>query len=255
MPKYDNILRSLSGAVNLILPPRCPVTGEIVDRPGMVSPTAWASLRFVSVPHCACCGLPFDLLTDSVLPDDQTLCGSCLAVPKLYAQARASLVYDDASRALILGFKHGDQTHLTVTFAPWLLNAGRDFISSADAIIPVPLHWLRLLRRRYNQAALLGHAVGKLSGIPCWPDALRRGRNTPTQGHLNARQRHENVRHAFEVRPEFLEQVKDKRIILIDDVYTTGATVEECVKVLQMAGVQRVDVLTLARVVRPDILA
>ena len=255
MLKYDNIKRSLSSLTDLVLPPRCPVTGEIVDRPGMVSPAAWSGLRFVSAPQCRCCGLPFDLLTEAVLPDDQTLCGGCLAVPKPYAQARASLVYDDASRALILGFKHGDQTHLTVTFAPWLLTAAQEFIGEADVIIPVPLHWMRLLRRRYNQAALLGHALGRLAGKECWPDALVRRKNTPTQGHLNARQRHENVKRAFELRPDYAEKLVGKNIILIDDVHTTGATIEECVRVLKDGGVQRVDVLTLARVVRPDALA
>ncbi len=255
MSKYENILRPIRSLADLVLPPRCPVTGEIVDRPGMLSPGAWSGLRFVSSPQCECCGLPFDLLTDAVLPDDHTLCGSCIAQPKAYTKARASLVYDDASRDLILGFKHGDQTHLTVTFAPLLHTASADFIGAADAIVPVPLHWLRLLRRRYNQAALLGHALGAVAGKACWPDALVRQRNTPTQGHLNARQRHENVKRAFALRPDYASRVVGKNLILLDDVYTTGATVEECVDVLLKAGAQRVDVLTLARVVRGDMLA
>ena len=255
MSIYDNLKQAAAKFTDMILPPRCPVTGDIVDHPGMVSPAAWSSLRFVSEPQCDCCGLPFDVLSEAVLPDDQTLCGSCLADPKPYHQARSSLVYDDASRSLILAFKHGDQTHLTVTFAPWLKTAARSMIDTADVIIPVPLHWMRLIRRRYNQSALLGHALGNLAGKPCWPDALIRRKNTPTQGHLNSRQRQENVRKAFVLKPDYADLVRDKRIILIDDVYTTGATVEECVKVLSSAGAQRVDVVTLARVVRPDTLA
>lgn len=237
----------------MILPPRCPVTGEIVDRPGMVSPAAWAGLRFVSSPHCACCGLPFEVLGETMSGAGDTLCGSCLAEPKLYGRARASLVYDDASRPLILAFKHGDQTQLTVTFAPWLQSASQPLMPDIDLIAPVPLHWLRLLRRRYNQAALLGQQVSKLSGKPCLPDLLIRARNTPTQGHLNAKQRHENVSRAFRFNPK--RQVDGKNILLVDDVYTTGATIEECTRILLANGAQRVDVLTLARVVRPDIVA
>ncbi len=237
----------------MILPPRCPVTGEIVDRPGMVSPAAWSGLRFVSAPHCACCGLPFEVLGEAMTGLGDTLCGSCLAEPKIYGRARASLVYDDASRPLILAFKHGDQTQLTVTFAPWLQAASQTLMTDIDLIVPVPLHWLRLLRRRYNQAALLGHQLSGLTGKPCRPDLLIRAKNTPTQGHLNAKQRHENVHSAFRFNPK--HDVTGKNILLVDDVYTTGATIEACSKVLLKNGAQRVDVLTLARVVRPDTLA
>ena len=258
--KYENssawgraCRRVLGQAANLLLPPRCPVTGDIVDRAGMVSPAAWSALRFVSAPQCACCGIPFEVLADA-LPEDtgDTLCGPCLAESKPYSRARSSLVYDDASRSLILAFKHGDQTHLTVTFAPWLLTAANDMIEQADIIVPVPLHWMRLLRRRYNQAALLGHSLADLSGKLCWPDVLQRKKNTVTQGHLNFKQRHENVSRAFVLKPDYVERIKDKRVVLIDDVHTTGATIEECTDVLIKAGAQRVDVLTLARVVRPD---
>jgi ComF family protein len=261
--KYENY-RAVAGicykllgqATNLLLPPRCPVTGDIVDKAGMVSPAAWSALRFVSAPQCSCCGIPFEVLADA-LPDDdrEILCGPCLANPKPYSQARSSLVYDDASRSLILAFKHGDQTHLTVTFAPWLLTAANDMLREADVIVPVPLHWMRLLRRRYNQAALLGHSLAELSGKECWPDVLQRKKNTVTQGHLNYKQRHENVSRAFAIKPEYGERIKDKRIVLIDDVHTTGATIEECTEILVKAGVQRVDVLTLARVVKPDFVS
>lgn len=256
---YDNLVRSVdwlsrsgSFAINLLLPPRCPITGEVVDRPGMVSGRAWASLRFVAQPSCDCCGLPFDVVEESVLGGQDALCAVCIAEPKIFAKARASLVYDDASKPLILSFKHSDQTQLTVTFGPWLYSAASPFIAETDMIIPVPLHWVRLLRRRYNQSAILAQSLARLSQKPCYPDALIRQRNTPTQGHLNAKQRHENVKSAFAVRPKYTQMIAGKNILLVDDVYTTGATIEECAKVLLNAGAQRVDVVTLARVVRPD---
>ena len=260
--KYDNLTgwgrtggQVLRQVTNLLLPPRCPVTGDIVDHPGMVSPAAWSSLRFVSAPQCNCCGIPFEVLGEG-LSGDQTaiLCGACLASPRSYGRARASLVYDDSSRPLILAFKHGDQTHLTVTFAPWLKTAGIDILTDQSILVPVPLHWMRLLRRRYNQAALLSHALADISGCECWPDILHRRKNTVTQGHLNAKQRHENVKNAFMLNPKYPDRVRDRHIVLIDDVHTTGATLEECTEVLLKAGAQRVDVLTLARVVRPEAL-
>lgn len=243
-------------SINLLLPPRCPVTGDIVDRPGMVSPAAWSTLRFVSAPQCTCCGMPFEVLAEGLSADEhETHCGPCLAQPKPYSRARSSLVYDDASKSLILAFKHGDQTQLTVTFAPWLMTAAQGMIDGADVLVPVPLHWMRLIKRRYNQAALLGNALAELSGKPCWPDVLQRRKNTVTQGHLNFKQRHENVRSAFTLKDIYKDRIKGKRIILIDDVHTTGATIEECTEVLMAGGAQRVDVLTLARVVRPDAVA
>lgn len=252
MAYYDNIARLARKATDTILPPRCPVTGEIVERPGLVSPRAWGALRFVSSPQCSCCGIPFEVVADDgqESPGD-LLCGSCIAEPKPYARARSSLVYDDHSRPLILAFKHGDQTHLTVTFSTWLQQAAESLLPGIDAIVPVPLHWVRLIRRRYNQAALLGHALAAETGIPCWPDVLLRTRNTPTQGHLSAAERQENVSRAFSVRPERRDRLKDKTILLVDDVYTTGATLSECTRALLAAGVQRVEVVTLARVVRP----
>lgn len=264
MNEYDNprrpwsvVLSSLKKAGDLLLPPRCPVTGDIVDRPGMIAPSAWSALRFISAPHCACCGIPFEVLAEGMDgsingQQEDILCGMCLATPKPYTRARASLVYDDASRALILAFKHGDQTHLTVTFTPWLKTAGAELLHAGSILVPVPLHWFRLLRRRYNQAALLARHLSTVSGCTCWPDLLRRRKNTVTQGHLNARQRHDNVRNAFALNDAYRDRIKGRDVVLVDDVHTTGATLEACVKVLLEAGAQRVDVLTLARVVRPD---
>ncbi len=234
-------------ALDIVLPPRCVVSGAIVDGAGRLSPEAWQGLHFIAAPHCARCGLPFEF---SVEEGDETLCVSCLEKPPAYDTARAALVYNDASRALILRFKHADHIHAASVFVPWLKTAAGTILPDADFLIPVPLHPRRLLKRRYNQACLLAQALTAETGVPCLPDALMRCRATPPQGHKDYKERHKNVRRAFVVRPSWCEKLKGKRVVLLDDVYTTGATVEECARVLRIAGVEAVHVLAVARVVR-----
>ena len=238
----------ISGLINTILPPRCPFTGQIVDSQGTVSPEAWGGLSFITEPFCFACGFPFEFAVPK--GGGENLCASCLADRPEFHKARAALVYNDASRDFILGFKHGDQTHAVVAMVPWLKNAGMGFWGNMDIILPVPLHRWRLLRRRYNQAALMGRAIAKATDGCFLADGLLRTRATQTQGHLNATARRKNVKSAFRVHPKRQERIKGKRVLLIDDVYTTGSTVRECAKVLIAAGAAEVSVLTLARVVR-----
>ena len=240
-------LRSaLSSAVDIVLPPRCAVTGDIVERQGMTTPEAWRALDFITAPFCESCGLPFEFNVQ-----DKTLCAECLTDAPPYASARAALRYNDRSRDLILGFKHADKTHTVRAFMPWLRRAGAAVLAQADLLVPVPLHRRRLLSRRYNQAALIAFALTKETGVPCLPDALQRTRATPSQGHLTHKERHKNVRRAFALNPSVTTDIKNKTVILLDDVYTTGATVKECAKSLLKGGAAQVHVLTLARVVRP----
>jgi len=166
------------------------------------------------------------------------------------------LVYDARSRRLVLPFKHGDRTDIARACGGWMARAGADLLAEADLVAPVPLHWRRLLTRRYNQAQLLARvAVGAApaSRARLVPDLLRRRRWTGSQSGLLARQRHDNVRQAFDLHPRRAADVAGKSVLLIDDVLTTGATVEACVRVLQRGGARHVDVLTLARVVRPTV--
>lgn len=251
--KYEKeirpIMRLLKQIFDHVLPPRCPISGEIVAEQGMLSPSAWQSLNFITNPFCDACGLGLEIS----LPDAKgLLCGSCAAEEKPYRRARSAVVYDEASRQLILAFKHGDQTHLTLTFIPWLKRAGGDFLNEADVILPVPLHWRRLISRRYNQSALLAAHLSQATGTLYQPDILRRVRHTPVQGHLNARDRQANVKRAFALNKGKQIFVENKKVVLIDDVFTTGATIEECSKTLYEAGAAQVDALTVARVSRPD---
>ena len=233
----------------MVLPPRCPITGDLVDMQGTISPQAWREISFIAAPYCDCCGIPFEFAVSASAGD--VLCAACLKERPEYTRARAAMAYDDASRDFVLGFKHGDQTHAVVAMVPWLKLAGGDLWARADFILPVPLHRWRLLRRRYNQSGLIAQAMAKEAGRACLIDALIRTRATPTQGHLKANARAENVRSAFTVSEKARGKIKGKNLILIDDVYTTGATVRECAKVLMKAGAAEVNVITLARVIRP----
>lgn len=218
----------------------------------MIASAAWAKLRFVAAPQCHHCGVPLGVgLEHSNVSSSAALhCADCLREPPAYTAARAALVYDDASRKLVLGFKHADQTYAVKTFLPWLHRAGAPFWAHDPLLVPVPLHRWRLLRRRYNQAALLAHALSRAHGHACIPDMLQRVRATPTQGHLKAPERARNVAKAFSVQPRHAAKIANRHIVLIDDVLTTGATVRECAAVLLRAGAASVNVLTIARAVK-----
>ncbi len=246
----QEIKRFANNALDIILPPRCVVSGEMVERQGMISAAAWGMLDFIDDPKCDKCGIPFGFDMQAIENAQGTYCALCLDDPPPFTIARAALSYNDQSRDLILGFKHGDQMHNVLAFTPWLRRASEDMLSRADAIIPVPLHYLRLIKRRYNQAAVMAQHLGRQAHVPVYVDALRRVRATVTQGHLSRDERSRNVKHAFVVGEKFKTHIRGKSLILIDDVYTTGATVKECTKVLLKAGARDVFVLTLARVVR-----
>ncbi len=160
--------------------------------------------------------------------------------------------YDEASRELILAFKHADRTEAAPVFARWLEQAGAESIAEADFVAPIPLHWSRLFRRRYNQAALLAGALARRGGRVFAPDLLRRIRATERQGHKSRSARWRNVAGAIAVAPAWIAAIQGRRILVVDDVVTTGATVGAATKALLAAGAAAVDILALARVVKAD---
>ena len=242
--------RVASRALDAVLPPLCLACSRPVDAHGAVCGDCWAGIAFIAAPHCAVCGMPFEFDQGS-----DARCGSCLQAPPHYDRARAVMRYGDVSRRLVVGFKHGDRTHGAPAFGRWLARAGAELVGDADIVAPVPLHWRRLARRRFNQSALLAGAL--VAALPRGaaprfvPDLLIRQRPTPTQGGLSASARRRNVRGAFAIRHGVAELVAGSRILLVDDVLTTGATVGECARVLMAGGAAAVDILTLARVDRP----
>lgn len=197
----------------------------------------------VDTAQCACCGKPF---THDVAIG--THCTPCLQNPPAFTRARAAMLYDDVSAWLILKFKHADGTHMVPILTRLLQLVGQDMIAPDVIVMPVPLHRWRLLKRRYNQAGLLSAALAKANGLRHIPHGLRRVRHTESQGRKNGAERHDNVSRAFAVAPACHAAVIGQNILLIDDVLTSGATVQHCARVLLEAGAARVEVLTLARV-------
>ncbi len=229
--------------LNALLPPRCLACAAVVDDAGALCGDCFGRMTFVAPPLCAVCGTPFE----GPSAGDGALCGACIAAPPVYARARAVFLYDEASRGLVLKLKHGDRTDAAIHLARWMQRSGAGLLSACDVMVPVPLHRWRLLLRTYNQAALLANALGRLTGKAVAVDALRRVKATPSQGGLSRAARARNVGGAFAAKGE----VAGKRVLLIDDVFTTGATAEACGRALLDAGAAAVDVLVLARVPAP----
>jgi ComF family protein len=199
---------------------------------------------------CERCGLPFN-----IDPGEGTLCGGCHAKPHRFDRARSLLHYDDASKPLILDFKYRDRLDHAPAFVHWLERVGSPLAEGADLVVPVPLHPLRLWTRRYNQSAVLASRLAVRFGKEFAPFVLERRRATPSQGKMpSAQARRRNMAGAFRVPETFRDEIRGRNTLLIDDVFTTGATLDSCARALKRAGAGRVDALTLARVVRPRFL-
>jgi ComF family protein len=231
-------------ALDVALPPLCPSCREpLGDGVGLCAP-CWSKLSFIEPPYCARLGIPF-----TYDPGPGLLSMEAIADPPAYDRARAALRYDDIARALVLTFKYGDRLDLAPMMGRWMARAGHELLEGADALIPVPLHWRRLWARRFNQSAALARAVSLLCGVPVTDGALKRVRATPQQVGLSKTERAGNVQGAFRVPSEEKPHVAGKRVVLIDDVLTSGATADTCARALLRAGAAHVDVLVFARVV------
>ncbi|MFO1246782.1 MAG: ComF family protein [Alphaproteobacteria bacterium] len=233
--------------LDLLFPPLCIGCRVAVGEAGFCA-DCWSGITFLDGPGCSCCGLPFPVALEG-----DNLCATCLANPPAFDSARAIMAYDEKSRAPLLALKHADRLDLVPGFARWLGRTGRQTLAQCDLVTPVPLHRSRLWRRRYNQSAELGRALARDHGLAFDP-VLVRSRATPSQGAMpSAKARRRNVQRAFQVPGS--ARVKGKTVLLLDDVMTTGATVEACARALKRAGAVGVHVLVLARVVKaPDVL-
>ncbi|KCZ92438.1 ComF family protein [Hyphomonas johnsonii] len=235
----------LRGATDFLWPPRSLVSGQRGVGKGPLAPDEFAQIHFLTGPVCDRCGSPlgFDM-------GEGAACAPCIARPPRWHRARAAMVYDAASRRPVLDLKRSGRRDGLETLAGWMQRAGSDLLAEADILVPVPLHYSRLVRRGFNQSGWLAAAISRRSGTPFLVDALKRTRRTPTQGGLSARARRRNVAGAFTINKRAAPRISGRRVLLVDDVLTTGATLSACTRALTQAGAIHVDVLVLARVVR-----
>ena len=238
------MIRFLAKFIKYVLPNRCLMCGKIIDSKNSICADCFEKITFITRPYCQCCGRPFLSAVEST---ENMLCVDCLTKKSPFRLCRSAIEYDEFSKKLLLNFKFADHVENKKIFAKWLLLACKDILSAgADVIIPVPLHYTRLLKRKYNQSAILANELSFLTGISAEYDVLKKIKRTLPQAKCNGKKRKINVRNAFSVAHP--EKIKGKRIVLIDDIFTTGSTMKECAKVLLKAGALSVDALTVARV-------
>jgi ComF family protein len=247
-PATNRIAGSLRFAFNAVtdflLPPVCIGCRTPIDRHGQLCGACWSRIDFITPPICDRLGIPLPYDTGDVM-----LSAGAIADPPAYDRARAAACYSTTMRELVQSFKYRDRQEGLPLFGRWLVQAGADLLADADLLVPVPLHRSKLWSRRFNQSALLVAEVARISGVPADPTMLKRVKKTKSQVGLTADQRRRNVSGAFDVEPKRKERLKNARIVIVDDVITTGATIEACARVLRRAGAGRVDALVLARAV------
>ena len=241
---YASVAAAGSRLLAAALPPLCPGCREPLADKGGVCARCWSALSFITRPFCDRLGTPFP--HDAGMP---LLSPQAVAHPPAYRRARAVLRYDENAGALVHALKYGDRLDLAPAFGRWMAAAGRELLLDAEALVPVPLHRRRLWARRFNQSAALAQAIGALAARPVWHDVLRRVKHTPQQVGLSREERARNVARAFGVPDPGKGEVRGRRLLLVDDVLTSGATVEACARALGRAGAASVDVLVFARVV------
>lgn len=233
-----------------LFPPHCFGCQNLVAEPGSVCGACWPKIRFIERPYCEVLGTPFqhDL-------GEGMLSGDAIANPPPFRRARAAVGFSGVPRRMVQSLKYHDHPELARWMAAWMTRAGRELLRDADIILPVPLHPSRFLSRRFNQSAELARHVARQAGKPFDPSALSRVKLTKQQVGLGASEREDNVRGAFKVPEAARIKVAGRSVVLVDDVYTTGATVIAATKALNRAGAAAVDVLTFARVIPGDFSA
>jgi len=229
--------------LDFALPPRCPGCGIVTEEPHRFCLDCWSALRFLGAPCCARCALPFDYDAGA-----EVECGRCLAEPPAFDRLRAAVAYGEISRKVALKLKYGGRPGVAETMARFM--ARHLDMSEAAILVPVPLHRWRIWRRGYNQAALIAAALAARAGLEARLDLIDRVKATPPLRGMGPRERKEAVRGAFRIDPKRKAAIKGRAVILIDDVYTSGATANACARVLKRAGAARVNILCWARVVR-----
>ena len=246
MPKGAAIAAGASAArvvLGIVYPPTCVGCGGATGEPHSLCARCWSQIAFIERPFCERLGTPFAI--DLGMP---LLSPAAIAEPPVFERARAVARYDDVARRLVHRLKYGDRLELARALATMMVRSGAELLAEAQVIVPVPLHRWRLWWRRFNQAMALESVVSKASGVPCDPFLLARVKPTKPQVGLSKAQRGENLQGAFRVPAEARPRLEGKRVLLVDDVLTTGATANAASRALLRGGARAVDVLAFARV-------
>lgn len=237
----------MQSLIQTLYPPQCVMCEAKTDVDFALCGACWGETPFISGLGCDKCGAPLHGEADL---DEILYCDDCMETARPWSKGRAALIYKDKARRMVLSIKHGDRTDLVRAAAPWMARAGADILTADALMVPVPLHRFRLLKRKFNQAAVLAHQISKISGAQCCPDALIRPNKTaPLEGHTRD-QRFVALQGAIAPHPKRVATLKGRKIVLIDDVMTSGATLAACTQACFDAGAKDVCVLALARVVK-----
>jgi ComF family protein len=238
------LLRPWSMLADLLYPPTCAGCGASTGTHRSLCPKCWSTVRFIERPYCEVLGSPFSHDLGIGI-----LSAEAIADPPPFDRLRSAAIHDGVVRDLVHGLKYRDRIDLAPMMAEWMLRASDGAVAACDVLIPVPLHRTRLLSRKFNQAAELARHLARLSAKPLLPSTLVRIKRTSQQVGLGARARQDNVRGAFAIARHRDNDVFGRRVVLVDDVYTTGATVAAASRALRKAGAADVTVLTFARAV------
>jgi predicted amidophosphoribosyltransferase len=239
----------LQGLLGVVYPPQCLTCDERVTTEFGLCGACWRDTPFVTGLVCDACGTPLPGDDD---PGHVVHCDDCLVTPRPWARGRAAMVYDGNARNMVLALKHGDRLDLVRPAAGWLFAAAQPLLQPDMIVVPVPLHWFRLFRRKYNQAALLSGALAKRAGLAHCPDLLMRVRYTGTQDHRDREGRMQNMAGAIRAHPGRVGRIQDRDVLLVDDVMTSGATLAASTQACLAAGARSVSVVSMARVTHHD---
>ncbi len=236
----------MQALLHTIYPPQCLTCDAQVTTDFGLCVDCWRDTAFITGLTCSKCGTPLPGDDDA----EDVLCDDCLTIARPWAKGRAALLYQDNARKLVLALKHGDRIDLARPVAQWMARVAQPIIEPHMLVAPIPLHWLRLIKRRYNQAALLSGAVARIAGLDHCPDLLQRRRSTGSQDGLTRDGRFANMADAITPHPRRAKLIGGRHVMLVDDVMTSGATLASAAEACMAAGASGVSVLVMARVAK-----